>query len=100
MNPYIQSLKARLASSSPDYGDGDISTLLEFLWQAYTDRNPISNDRIRALFLKLEPIFAGLPPQDCDALFDTVSSLCAAHERAAFLEGIRVGARLAMELGE
>ena len=36
--------------------------------------------------------------QDADEYMDIVFSLCAAYERQGYIEGIKVGARLMMEL--
>ena len=38
--------------------------------------------------------------QEADDYMDIVFSLCAAYERQGYLEGIKVGARLMMELME
>ena len=38
--------------------------------------------------------------QDADDYMDIVFSLCAAYERQGYIEGIKVGARLMMELVE
>ena len=38
--------------------------------------------------------------QEADEYMDIVFTLCAAHERQGYMEGIKVGARLVMELME
>lgn len=38
--------------------------------------------------------------QDADDYMDIVFSMCAAYERQGYIEGIKVGARLMMELME
>lgn len=48
----------------------------------------------------MDVIFCKLPCSDVDALFTTVSNLCLAYEKAAFLDGLRLGARLMYELRE
>lgn len=98
MNPYIHNLKAYLSEHRPNYGAPEISSLLEFVWQTYTAENPIDSDQIRALFDSLGPIHDTLSLEDSDLLFQTVCSLCIEHERVAFLEGLRTGARLTTEL--
>ncbi len=98
MNLYISNLRTYLSKHQPNYGAPEISSLLEFLWQSYTTENPIDSDQIRALFDSLGPIHDALSVEDSDLLFQTICSLCIEHERVAFLEGLRIGARLTAEL--
>ena len=98
MKPYIEQLKNYLAEHPPRYPDTDIHTLLEYLYRYYVNDNPVSSDELEALFQTLEPVFEALPLDESDLLFRTVCDICTAHERAAFLEGIQVGARLLSEL--
>ena len=73
-------------------------SLLELLHTGYTEYFPISNDEIRTRFGELRAFYKNMSDREFDDLFSMVSSLCCAHEDAAFLEGIRVGAQLVMEL--
>lgn len=41
-----------------------------------------------------------IPIPDMDGVIDTVSTLCWEHERAGFVEGVKVGIRLEQELTE
>lgn len=68
------------------------------LWDSYTMHNPIDNERIRNRIDALHPVMDALTDELENTLFDVVSDLCGEYERMAFLEGLRTGARLAMEL--
>ena len=100
MNPYIDQLKKYLAEREPDYGVSDVHSLLEMLWDFYTEFNPVDNERIREKTRELGAIFESLPLKEGDQLFYMLSDLCLEVERAAFLNGIHVGVRLAEELSQ
>lgn len=96
----METLKDLLSKHCPDYGHSDIHSILEMLWDCYTLYNPIESAAIQARLQELQPIMDVLTYQQENDLFTAVCGLCAEHERAAFLEGLRVGARLATELAE
>lgn len=98
MNPYIKKLNDHLKTWSPNYGDPEIETILEFLWYAYTTENPIYNDTIKQGFADLWPVFDALSLENADLLLHAVCGLCQEHEHMAFLAGIHVGAKLTEEL--
>ena len=98
MQSYIISLKEYLAAAVLNYGDEAIETMLEFLWTAYTQENPVYNETIRGLFASMEPILGKLSFSDSDDLFRIICSVCVEHERMAFLSGLHVGAKLMQEL--
>jgi hypothetical protein len=41
-----------------------------------------------------------MPLRELDRIIDTVCTLCGDHEKAGFVEGIKVGIQMAMELRE
>ena len=98
MQDYIKQLKAYLTNTTLNYGDPDITTMLDFLWTAYTQENPTYNEAIRQGFLAMEPVFETLSLEDADNLLRVVCSVCLEHERLAFLSGLHVGAALEKEL--
>lgn len=97
MNPYIEKLKACLAEE-PEYGDGEESSPLEVLYLIYTEFHTKDTPAIRESFARLSRCTRGLPLAQDDEISYIVCDLCTQHERAAFYEGLRVGARLASEL--
>lgn len=98
MNPYIENLKAFLKEQSSNFAYTDAESLLEMLYYYYTSDNPIDNGVIRCQLRQVNAYTEKLSLADSDSLFDAVSSLCAQHEKVAFLKGIQVGAHLAEEL--
>ena len=98
MKQFIEAIKTELKQQQIKYGYTDVHTLMEYLWRTYTEENPISNDKLRTLEEKMDPILDSLPNADSDKLFLTFWEFCQEYERAAFLDGFRVGARLMMEL--
>ena len=98
MNPYIDQVKAELEKNPPNYGFPDANSLIEMLYLWYVQWNPVNTERIRTAFFELESYFCGCSRKQIDEAMDIVSRLCSDHEQAAFLEGLRVGVRLASEL--
>lgn len=94
----IEKLKAFLAEQPPCYGYDDANSILEMLYYYYSVHNPINNALIRCQFKELHDILRRLSLQESDAVFDLTEQLCAAHERQAFLDGLRVGMCLFTEL--
>ena len=100
MNPYIEQLKAHLAGYESKHVAANKCSILEQLWFTYSASNPVDDGYIKQSEDALSPIFQELSMQNSDTLFDLIATLCIAYQRAAFLEGIQIGARLFIELGE
>lgn len=98
MHPYFERLRQELERNPPNYGYPEAESLLEMLYMWYVEWNPINSEQIRKDFFSLEPYWQGCTQRQMDEAFDIVSRLCAQHEQLAFLEGLRVGARLVLEL--
>lgn len=98
MHQYAQTIRAFLLLHRPNYGDGDVHSLLEMLYQVYVEYNPFDTPRIRECFSQLDHLLSPLTLADTDRVFALVCHLCSEHEKLAFLEGIRVGAALSEEL--
>lgn len=94
MNRYIHQFQAYIEQHPTQRGHDDILSILELLYQCYTEQNPIDTDEIRAGFREIDRIISGLSVQDNDRVFTLVFQLCVQHERQAFLEGLRVGIQL------
>lgn len=93
-------LKGYLSGNQPNYGQENIHSILEMLWDSYTMYNPIDNEKIRDQIEALRPVMDVLSWEQENELFDVVSDLCGEYERTAFIEGVRTGVRLAVELME
>ena len=81
---------------------GQVDTLLELLYQAFTEYNSVETSEFKKAIHPLREKLRSLvdTEQDADDYLDIVFSLCAAYERQGYIEGIKVGARLMMELVE
>ena len=100
MNQYTEIIRAYLAEREPNYGTPYIHSLLEMLFTEYCQVNPVTDHRVRDRFEELEDQLDSLAFRDKDQVISTAGNLCFAAEESAFLEGVRVGARLVAELLE
>ena len=98
MNPYIQQLKHEIREYEISSGKDTEFSVLHSLWQAYSDTDPVDDGPIRQCNDAIRPIFAALSLENADALSYLICDLCTAYQRAAFLDGIILGAHLAEEL--
>lgn len=98
MNPYIAELKQRLTENPPSFGDGD--SILTMLYESYSEANRMDDNRIKTGFRELYQAMNGMPLREMDRITDPVCALCRDHERAGFVEGVKVGIQLSAELTE
>ena len=96
MNPYFESLKAHIKENLPNFGE--VESVLTMLYECYNENNPYDNEQIRADFHELYQQMNGMPLREMDNIVYPVCKLCRDHERAGFIEGIRLGVLLAHEL--
>ena len=77
-----------------------MDTLLELLYQAFTEYNSVETPEFKKVIHPLREKLRSLvdTEQDADDYMDIVFSLCATYERQGYMEGNKVGARLMMEL--
>ena len=87
---------------NPENYQGQVDTLLKLLYQAFTEYNSVETPEFKKVVHPLWEKLRSLvdTEQDADDYMDIVFSLCAAYERQGYIEGIKVGARLMMELVE
>lgn len=93
---YLQSLKECALSHEPNYGDG--YSILTLLYETYSEENRMDNDQIKADFNTLYSTMNGMTLKEIDRVIYPVCTLCRNHEKAGFIEGIKVGIRLEQEL--
>ena len=98
MEKYITALQDHCKQKPPNHGDAE--SVLNLLYRTYTEYNPIDNERIRSNFTALRNHFPELNLKQFDTIFTTVSDLCLEHEQIAFMEGLRLGVTLMLELSE
>lgn len=96
MQKYIEALRDYCKQNPLNHGNAE--SIMEFLYWHYAEFNPIDNQKIRDSFAKLRRQYPHLSLEEFDPIFTTVSDLCVEHEHLAFLEGLRLGVTLMMEL--
>ncbi len=98
MNHYLKALQDYCKRNPLNHGDSE--SVMEFLYWHYSESNPIDNQKIRDGFAQIRQQYPYLSMQEFDPIFTMVSDLCLEHERLAFLEGLRLGVAMMMELAE
>lgn len=96
MKAFLEQLKANIAENPPSFGDS--ASALALLYEAYNEVNPMDDAQIKADFNTLYQAMNGMELQEMDKIIYPVCTLCRDHERAGFIEGIKVGIHLAQEL--
>ena len=97
MNEFMTVLQTHLATQQPNYPD-NAQSILEVLYNTYSEYSCFENEQIKADFEELYRIMNGKSLTEIDEIIYTVCTLCRDHEKAGFIEGVRVGIRLAYEL--
>ena len=94
---FITRLKAYVEATTPRTEDLNPESLLEMLFNVYTEFNGFDNQIIREDFNDLYTAMNGKTLREMDQIIYPVGTLCRDHEKAGFQEGIKVGIRLAQE---
>lgn len=76
----------------------DSPAMTAMLYECYNEHNPYDNEQIRTDFNALYQQMNGMPLREMDNIVYPVCKLCRDHEKAGFIEGIRLGVLLAQEL--
>ncbi len=79
-------------------GDSDCETVLDQLYQAYSESHESDPPDIRDDFRELDALLGYLPLDDNNAVFNLCCHLCSAYERKAFMDGLQYGAHLLQEI--
>ena len=95
MNDYLTALQTHLAAQQPTS-----QNLLDLLYDAYNDTTGMDNEEIKADFERLYQLMNGKPLQEIDEIIYAVCTLCRDHEKAGFIEGVKVGIGLGQELAK
>ena len=95
MNEYLTALQTHLTTQqSPN------QSILDLLYDAYNDTTGMDNAAIKADFERLYQLMNGKPLQEIDEIIYAVCTLCRDHEKAGFIEGVKVGIGLGQELAK
>lgn len=95
LQAFAATLRACLAQTTPPE---DAASILELLFNAYTEVTGLDNETIRNDFNNLYAAMNGKSLREMDEILYPVCTLCRNHEKAGFEEGVKVGVRLAQEL--
>ena len=93
MNEYLTALQTHLTTQQSTN-----QNILDLLYDAYNDTTGMDNEAIKADFEELYQLMNGKSLQEIDEIIYAVCTLCRDHERAGFVEGVKVGMSLAREL--
>lgn len=93
---YIQALKEYAQSHEPNFGDGE--SVLTMLYECHNENNPYDNEQIKADFEELYQQMNGMPLREMDKIIYPVCKLCRDHEKAGFIEGVKIGIHIAQEM--
>ena len=95
---YLQKLKEYALADQSVVPDGE--SILGILYESHNENHPYDNDQIKADFHELYEKMNGMPLREMDKIIYPVCTLCRDHEKAGFIEGIKVGIQLLRELAE
>ena len=100
MKGYFEIFKAALAEHPPSNDDGHAGTILEMLYCHYNEFNRMETAEIKENFEVLYCQMNGMPLREMDGIIDTVCAPCRDYEKTGFIEGAKMGIRLAFDLTE
>ena len=95
MNEYLTALQTHLTTQQSTN-----QNILDLLYDAYNDTTGMDNEEIKADFERLYEIMNGKPLKEIDEIIYAVCTLCRDHEKAGFVEGVKVGIGLGQELAK
>ena len=93
MNEFLTALQTNLTTQQSTN-----QNILDLLYDAYNATTGMDNEAIKADFEELYQLMNGKSLQEIDEIIYAVCTLCRDHEKAGFIEGVKVGMSLAREL--
>ena len=94
MNDIAKRLNNYIEAHPFDSSNSNCETVLDQLYQAYSESHESDPQEIGNGFNELENFLHTLPVEDNNAVFNLCCRLCIAYERKAFLDGLQYGAHL------
>ena len=98
MDNIAKRLKAYVDKHPFNPGDSDCETVLDQLYQAYAESHESDPSEIRDGFKELDDLLGSLSLDDNNAVWNLCCQLCTAYEHKAFLDGIRYGYQIILEI--
>ena len=99
MDEYMDALQSKLDALQPNYPD-NADSILEVLFDAYNESSGFDNAAIKSDFEELYRLMNGKSLKEIDEIIYAVCTLCRDHEKAGFIEGIKVGFSLFCEVNK
>ena len=96
MKNFYDVLNRYVSENQPSFGDGE--SVLTLLYEAYSECNRLDDARVKEDFNELYRLMNGMELREMDKIIYPVCKLCRDHERSGFVEGIKIGIRLAHEM--
>ncbi len=96
MENIYEILKKHFAEEQPNFCDGE--SVLGILYECHNENNPYDNEQIKSDFHELYQQMNGMPLREMDQIIYPVCKLCRDHEKAGFVEGVKVGIHLVTEI--
>lgn len=93
---YFRTLDFYIQSRPLKLGDGE--SVLALLYESYNELQGFDNEQIKADFNELYRLMNGMPLREMDKIIYPVCTLFRDHEKAGFVEGVKVGIRMVQEL--
>ena len=97
MDEFMTALQSKLDTLQPNYPD-NAENILEVLFDAYNESSGFDSAAIKADFEELYRMMNGKSLREIDEIIYAVCTLCRDHEKAGFIEGVKVGTSLTKEL--
>ena len=97
MDEFMNALQSKLDTLQPNYPD-NAESIMEVLFDAYNESSGFDNTAIKADFEELYRLMNGKPLKEIDEVIYAVCTLCRDHEKAGFIEGMRIGLKIIEEL--
>ena len=98
MDNIAKRLDAHMDKHPIDLGDTDCETVLDQLYQAYSESHESDPPEISEGFKELDSLLGNISLEDNNAVFNLCCRLCSTYERKSFLDGLQYGAYLIAEL--
>ena len=93
MDEFMDALQSKLDTLQPNYPD-NADSILEVLFDVYNESSGFDNAAIKADFEELYQLMNGKHLKEIDNIIYAVCTLCRDHEKAGFIEGIKIGFHL------
>lgn len=98
MKKYLAALQAKEATQQANF-DGDADTVLGMLCSTYYEQNcNADTDEVKQAFDELYQAMTGKTLKETDEVIYATCRLCSLHQQTGFIDGIRLGLRMAEEL--